>query len=67
MHGGGDAAPGGDLGGAVDARGVRVAAGALGDEGRFADEEGAGDGGALAVVVGDEGEGDVVVVGAEAG
>ena len=59
--------PGLDLRVIVDTRDVRVAARFGGDEGRFGDDEGARDAGALGVVVLGEGELDVVVVGAEAG
>ena len=67
MHGGGDGAPGGDLGGVPDAWDVVVAGGGGGDECRFGYEEGAGDGGALGVVFLGDGEGDVRVGGAESG
>jgi len=62
-----DLLPSGDLLVGEDLRDVGVAAGGLVDDGCFGDEEGAGDAGALGVVFLDHGEGDVVVVGAEAG
>jgi hypothetical protein len=46
-----DGAPGGDLGGRPDAGDVEAAGGAAGDERGFADEEGAGNGGALGIVL----------------
>ena len=67
VHGGSDLFPLRNLCSGVDARDVVVAGGAGGDEGRFGDEEGAGDGGALRVVLDGHGEGDVGVVGAVAG
>lgn len=67
VHAVGDLLPGGELGVGVEAWDVGVAAGARGDEGGFGDEEGAGHAGALGVVFLDEGQLDVVVVGAEAG
>lgn len=56
-----------DLGVRVDAGNAGVAACLGRDEGRFGDEQRAGDAGALGVVFRDEVEGDVGVVGAEAG
>ena len=67
MHGVRDVLPGGDLGLVVDARHVGVAGGAGGDAGGFGNEEGAGDGGPLAVVFSGESGVDVGVVGAIAG
>lgn len=67
VHGVGYFLPRGDLRVVVDARCVGVSAGAGGDGGCFADEEGAGDRGALGVVFLHDGEGGVVIVGAEAG
>lgn len=61
-----DGPPLGDLLGRVDAGDVAVAAGARGDEGALGDDEGAGHGGALLVVVPHDGQRDVRVVGAEA-
>ena len=68
MNGIGDFLPPSNLILVVDARHVRVAAGTGGDEGGFGDEEGSGDGGALAVVFyGKPGGVDVGIVGAVAG
>lgn len=56
-----------DLRVVVDPRCVGVSAGAGGDGRCFAYEEGAGDRGTLGVVFFHDGEGDVVIVGAETG
>ena len=53
--------------GAPEAGHVGVAGGGGRDEGRFGDEQRAGDGGTLRVVVFYKGQGDVGVGGAEAG
>jgi len=63
----GDLLPLSNLRRAVDARGMGVAAGLRRDEGAFADQQSAGRGTALRVVVGDEREGNVRGIGAEAG
>ena len=67
VHGVSDVFPTGDLRIVVDARNVRIAGGAWGDEGCFCDEESAWNGGALSVVVCYHGERNVVVVSAVAG
>ena len=67
MNGIGDIFPRCDLILVVDARHIGVAGGTGRDEGGFGDEEGSGDGGALAVVLYSEGGVDVGIVGAVAG
>lgn len=67
VHGVSHLAPLSDLRLAPDPRHVGVAACARRDERRFGDEKGAGDDGALFVVLLDYGEGDVVVVHTESG
>lgn len=67
MHGVCNLPPLCDLRLVPDPRDVGESAGARRDEGGFGDEQRAWDGGALGVVVCYHGEGDVVVVDAEAG